>query len=58
MPHFDEILAVTKNASGGTVETSTTLNTSFGISAKAAKVADIDSNWIAQQSFIVKAEYI
>jgi hypothetical protein len=58
MPHFDEILAVTKGASGGTIETATTLNTSFGISAKAAKVADIDSNWIAQQSFIVKAEYV
>lgn len=57
MPYFDEIAAATRGASGGTIQSETTINTSFGISAKAAKLANIDGNWISQQSFVVKAEY-
>lgn len=58
MPYFDEIVAATKNASGGMIETVTSLNTSFGISADAARIANIDGNWISQQSFLVRAEYV
>lgn len=57
MPYFDEIIAATKDASGGSIESITTLNTSFGISAEAASLANIDANWISNQSFLIKAEY-
>jgi len=58
MPYFDELVAATQDSRGGSIETTTSLNTAFGISAEAAKIANINSNWISQQSFLVKAEYI
>lgn len=58
MPHFSEIVEATKDASGGTIETVTSINTSFGITAEAAKLSNIDTNWISQQSFTVRAEYV
>ena len=58
MEHFDEIVSATRDVSGGTIETSSSINMSFGLTAEAAKLGKIDGNWLSQQSFIVRAEYI
>ncbi|WP_139111482.1 hypothetical protein [Sphingobium sp. Ndbn-10] len=57
MPYFDEIAAAIEGGKSGTIETITTINTSFGIAASAADAANIKSDWLSQQNFIVKAEY-
>jgi hypothetical protein len=57
MPHFDEIVAATKGVKSGSIETTTTINTSFGIAASAATAANIKGDWLAQQNFVVRAEY-
>ncbi len=57
MTHFDEIVAATRDVAGGTIETSTSINMSFGLSSHAAKFGKINKNWLSQQSFVVKAEY-
>lgn len=57
MPYFDEIVAATSGVHGGRVETVTTLDMSFGVSADAAKVASINANWLSHQSFVIRAEY-
>lgn len=57
MPYFDEIVAATKGVDGGRIETITTLDMSFGVTAEAAKVANINANWLSHQSFVIRAEY-